>query len=83
MEAPVTAGVYRSARGTGLVLVVLSALPAVPETLALRLLARGPTFLRALAELKRLPDDAWERRVVDVLLRWRSDARRHPRSRGR
>lgn len=75
LAAPMSPGVYRTARGTGLVLVVLSALPTTRETLALRLLARGPTFLQALAELRALPHEEWEHRLVDVLLRWRREAR--------
>ncbi len=74
LVAPEDAGVYRTARGVGVVLVVLSALPRTPATLALRLLARGPTFAHALAELDALPRDAWEHRFVDVLLRWRRGA---------
>lgn len=56
----------------GLHLVVLRELPPTRETLVLRLLAPGPTFDAALEELKRLPPDALECRVVlPHLLAWR------------
>lgn len=74
LDAPLQPGVYRTARGTGLVLVVLASLPVTPETLALRLLARDGHFGRALEELSSLPAGAWERRLVEVLLHWRRDA---------
>lgn len=66
-------GVYRSARGMGLVLVVVSRLPETRETLALRTLGRGATWERAMRELASLPADTWERRLVEVLLRWRGE----------
>jgi hypothetical protein len=37
-------------------------------------LARGPHLRRALDELSTLQPDAWERRLVAVLLRWRREA---------
>lgn len=73
LDVPEWPGVYRAPRGTGVVLVVLSALPVTRETLALRLLARDGHFLRALRELASLPADAWERRLVRVLLQWRRE----------
>ena len=71
LTTPDWPGVYRSPRGTGIVLVVLSALPVTRDTLALRLLARGPTLRRAMRELAALRRDAWEHKLVMVLLRWK------------
>jgi len=71
LTTPEWPGVYRTPRGTGLIFVVLAELPVTRETLALRMLARGPTLKRAMQELAALPPDAWERKLVDVLLRWR------------
>ncbi len=55
---------------------MLAELPITRETLALRLLGRGPTLVQALLALRALRDDAWEHRLVDVLLRWRREE--HP-----
>lgn len=76
LTAPEWPGVYRTSRGTGVVLVALAALPVTRETLALRLLARDGHFLRALRELARLPADAWERRLMRVLVQWRREVTR-------
>jgi len=53
--------------------VVLSELPETPDTLCLRLLAKGAVQLRAIRELMGLPADAWERRLIEILLRWRHE----------
>jgi hypothetical protein len=45
-------------------LVLVHELPAVPETLLLRLFGRGPTLAQALRELEALAPDALERRVA-------------------
>jgi hypothetical protein len=62
-------GVYQAAVwGLALRVVVLAELPPTPETLLLRLLGRGRVFSQALADLAKLPDDAWERSVATPLL---------------
>ena len=66
-------GVYATDGEFGLWLVDLAALPETPETLCLRVLAKGRVQLRAIRELAALPADAWERRLVRVLLRWRHE----------
>jgi hypothetical protein len=45
-------------------LVVLRELPPTRETLVLRLMAAGEVLNEAMAELARLPEDAWERQVA-------------------
>jgi hypothetical protein len=45
-------------------LVVLPELPPTRDTLLLRLMAAGDVLRAALAELARLPEDAWERRIA-------------------
>ena len=55
----------------GVGFIVLSRLPITRDTLALRMLARGPTLARACDDIARLPPGAWEHRLVDILLRWR------------
>lgn len=45
-------------------IVVLRELPRTRETLLLRLMGAGGALREALAELGRLPDDAWERQVA-------------------
>lgn len=64
-EAP---GVYRSAWGLGLCVVVLSELPRTRDTLLLRLLASGRVLSEALGELARMPSEAWERRMAMPLV---------------
>ncbi|HSN99939.1 MAG TPA: hypothetical protein VLS89_16705 [Candidatus Nanopelagicales bacterium] len=49
-------------------IVVISELPERRDTLLLRLLGAGPTLKRAIDELKALPEDALERRVMLPLL---------------
>ena len=66
-------GVYAADPELGLWVVVLSELPETPETLCLRLLAKGAVQLRAIRELMGLPADAWERRLIEILLRWRHE----------
>jgi len=62
-------GVYQAAaQGLALCVVVLAELPRTRETLLLRLLGRGRLFSQALAELAKLPNDAWERSVTTPLL---------------
>jgi len=65
------AGVYATAPEVGLWIVVLSELPETPDTLCLRVLAKGKVQLRAIRELLALPADAWERCLIEILLRWR------------
>ncbi len=68
-------GVYRSAPGAGIGLVALNKLPAVRETLALRLLGRGQTQCQAMAELRALKPGAWDRKLLTgVLARLRFDS---------
>lgn len=45
-------------------LIVIPELPRTPETLILRLMGAGSIFDDALADLNRLPPDAWERQVA-------------------
>ncbi|HWO23920.1 MAG TPA: hypothetical protein VNO30_34495, partial [Kofleriaceae bacterium] len=72
-------GVYHADWGLALHVVVLAELPTTSETLLLRLLGRGPVFTQALAELARLPGDAWERSVATPLLvHFRLDSYAHP-----
>ena len=49
--------------------VVARRLPPTRETLLVRLMAGGRVFVRALRELTELPLDAWEREVVDPILK--------------
>ncbi|HWO18467.1 MAG TPA: hypothetical protein VNO30_06810 [Kofleriaceae bacterium] len=65
--------------GLALCVVVLVELPRTRETLLLRLLGKGRLFSQALADLARLPDDAWERSVATPLLvHFRLDRHEHP-----
>jgi hypothetical protein len=48
--------------------VVLRQLPRERATLLLRILGAGPVLAEAIADLKALPDDAWERRIALPLL---------------
>ena len=66
-------GVYASDDEIGLWVVVLSELPETRDTLSLRVLARGDTQKRAVAELLRLSKDAWEHRLFAVLVQWRHE----------
>jgi hypothetical protein len=64
-------GLYvNSPEGLGLHLVAIPELPVDRSTLALRLLGRGVVLRKALAELKQLPDQAWERRLLPTLVSW-------------
>jgi hypothetical protein len=65
-------GCYHAAAGFGLRLLAVSALPGGRDTLALRLFGQGPVLKRAARELLALPDDAWERRLIPMLLQWRT-----------
>ncbi|MBI5513814.1 MAG: hypothetical protein HY909_08595 [Deltaproteobacteria bacterium] len=65
-------GVLGAPEGFGLCVVVVASLPETRDTLALRLFGRGRVLRRAALELLALPRDAWERRLVPVLLRWRT-----------
>jgi hypothetical protein len=49
-------GYYLLAKGRGTTVVAIAQLPTVPETLWLRLLGKGETQERAIAELLELPD---------------------------
>ncbi|MFO0608422.1 MAG: hypothetical protein U0324_34975 [Polyangiales bacterium] len=71
-------GVFRTHDELGLWVVVAAELPETPETLACRLLGRGETFRRAVEALRRLPPDAWEHRLLDVLVQWRSYIAQQP-----
>ena len=61
-------GVYHGVWGLALRVVVLSELPRTRATLLLRLLGNGRIFHDALADLARLPADAWEQSIVTPLL---------------
>ena len=66
-------GVYTTARVIGLGVVVLRELPRTRETLALRILAKGATRAQACEELVHVEPDAWERRLIEILVRWRTE----------
>ena len=66
-------GVYATHPVLGLWMVVIAELPATRHTLALRLLGRGPVLDAALAELSALPPEAWEHKLIEILLRWRQE----------
>jgi hypothetical protein len=61
-------GFFERSAGDVVGLVVLRQLPPGRATLLLRLLAAGEVLAEAIAELKALPDDAWERQVALPLL---------------
>ena len=61
-------GIYRTGRGLGLCVVVLSELPRTRATLLLRLLGSGRVLSEALSELSEMPEVAWERRVAMPLV---------------
>jgi hypothetical protein len=62
-------GVYHSAaRGLKLWVVVLAELPRTRKTLLLRLLGKGRVLQAALADLARLPYEAWEQSIATPLL---------------
>jgi TfoX/Sxy family transcriptional regulator of competence genes len=65
-------GVFSAAPGLGLGLVSVAGLPVNRDTLALRLFGRGRVLRCAGQELLALPEDAWERRLIALLLRWRT-----------
>lgn len=60
-------GLYRSAPGWRVEIVVFSELPRTRDTLVLRLLGARAVRRDAIRELAALPDDAWER---DIALPW-------------
>jgi hypothetical protein len=64
-------GIYRANDLTSLWVVVVSELPDVRETLSLRLLGKGVVFRRATEQLLALPQEAWEHRFTEILVRWR------------
>jgi hypothetical protein len=67
-------GVYAASPVLHAGLVVLTQLPETRDTLILRLMGKGRTLRRALAELERLPEDARERQVaLPVLLEYRGE----------
>lgn len=57
-------GCWRRSKADALSLIVIRDLPPVRDTLMLRLMGRGAVLRRALADLDRLPEDAWERQVA-------------------
>jgi len=73
-------GVYQAATwGLALYVVVLTELSRTRETLLLRLLGKGRLFTQALADLAKLPDDAWEHSVTTPLLvHFRLGSHEHP-----
>ncbi len=65
-------GFYAASDGLALSLVVLRELPIRRDTLILRLLGAGNTFIRAIRELAGLSADSWERQfMVPLLLAFR------------
>jgi hypothetical protein len=65
--APAHAGLYQAPRGFASRIVVLSELPATRATVLLRL-AAAKLRPNAIAEILRMPDDAWERATAEPLL---------------
>ncbi|WP_437886355.1 hypothetical protein [Sorangium sp. So ce307] len=61
---PARPGIYRTAPGWRVDVVVISELPRTRETLLLRLLGAGAVLRDAIRELAALPDDAWERSIA-------------------
>ena len=73
------AGVYELPPMLATSIVVLSELPEERSTLFLRLFARGQTQRRALAELKLLSDDEFEKCIaLPLLVRYRIEVARDP-----
>jgi hypothetical protein len=69
-DASLGRGVYRSRVATrGPRVVVVDALPRTRATLLVRLMGHGEVLQQALDDLRALPADAWERGVVDPLVR--------------
>ena len=58
------AGFYQGQEAEAVGVVVLRELPRERDTLLLRLMGAGSVLKKALAELARLPSDAWEREVA-------------------
>ncbi len=65
---PVSPGVYEAVPGLRMRVVVLTELPRARETLLLRLLGKGRRLAEALADLRALPEEAWERSLAMPLL---------------
>lgn len=63
-------GVYTTHPAIGLWVVVIAELPTTRATLALRLLGRRQVLAKALSELAALPPEAWEHKLLEILLRW-------------
>jgi hypothetical protein len=61
-------GFWQLRKPNALGLVVVRDLPRTRDTLMLRLMGAGPVLRAAIAELQRLPDEAWERHVAMPLL---------------
>ena len=61
-------GFWQLRKPHALGLVVVRDLPRTRDTLMLRLMGAGPVLREAIAELQRLPDEAWERHVAMPLL---------------
>lgn len=77
------AGVYRLVPGLNTYVVVAMELPRTRHTLMLRLAGQGRVLYEAVEDLKKLPDDAWERCVAKpVLIRFQLDVTRSVREEG-
>ncbi|MBI5518057.1 MAG: hypothetical protein HY909_30080 [Deltaproteobacteria bacterium] len=74
-------GVFGAASGFGLRLVVISRLPVARDSLALRLFGRGAVLGQAAKEVLALPEEAWERRLIPILLQWRTQVPELPAAR--
>jgi hypothetical protein len=65
-------GYYLLAKGLGTTVVAIAQLPTVPETLWLRLLGKGDTQERAIAQLLELPErDPKRESALNLLVSWR------------
>ncbi|WP_434045150.1 MULTISPECIES: hypothetical protein [Sorangium] len=75
-------GMYRTAPGWRVDLVVISELPRTRETLLLRLLGARAVLRDAIRDLAALPDDAWERSIaLPWLVRLRFETPAEPSAR--
>lgn len=63
-----SSGVYCGSTAASPSIVVLSELAPTRDTLLLRLMGSGALLRAAIAEARALPDDAWERSIINELL---------------
>lgn len=79
VDSPLGKGVHEGPPLTRTMLIVVSELPRTRDTLLVRLMGAGPTLSHAIADLKRLPRDAPERRLaLPILVRLRLEIPTNP-----